>query len=104
MTSKKTDKESLSRDLSTLDSDEGIRIENPYQEKKIFVNKNLFGIYIVLVKHRHLTRKISEDYNFSNHMDHDKKWINIDFIYFNTYSKVMDLINKEFTEFSYELY
>ena len=36
--------------LSDLDSDEGIRLESPKGEKKIYINRNLLGIYNVLVR------------------------------------------------------
>ncbi len=36
--------------LLDLDSDEGIRIENPKSGKKIYINRNLLGIYKVLVR------------------------------------------------------
>lgn len=36
--------------LLDLDSDEGIRIENPKSGKKIYINRNLLGIYNILVR------------------------------------------------------
>ena len=36
--------------LLNLDSDEGIRIEHPNKIKKIFINRNLLGTYIILVR------------------------------------------------------
>ncbi|MDP8906912.1 MAG: hypothetical protein M3M88_05275 [Thermoproteota archaeon] len=36
--------------LLDLDSDEGIRIENPKGEKKIYINRNLLGIYNILIR------------------------------------------------------
>ncbi len=36
--------------LLDLDSDEGIRIENPKNEIKIYINRNLLGIYNILVR------------------------------------------------------
>lgn len=36
--------------LLNLDSDEGIRIEDPNGIKKIFINRNLLGTYIILVR------------------------------------------------------
>jgi hypothetical protein len=36
--------------LLDLDSDEGIRIENPTSGKKIYINRNLLGIYNILVR------------------------------------------------------
>lgn len=33
-----------------LDSDEGIRIENSNNMKKIFINRNLFGTYSILIR------------------------------------------------------
>jgi hypothetical protein len=36
--------------LLNLDSDEGIRIEYPQSEKKIYINRNLLGIYNILIR------------------------------------------------------
>ncbi|MEJ7641283.1 MAG: hypothetical protein WKF36_03705 [Candidatus Nitrosocosmicus sp.] len=36
--------------LLELDSDEGIRIDNPKSEKKIYINRNLLGIYNILIR------------------------------------------------------
>ena len=36
--------------LLDLDSDEGIRIENHKSGKKIYINRNLLGIYNILVR------------------------------------------------------
>ena len=33
-----------------MDLDEGIRLENSKKTKKIFINRNLLGIYIILVR------------------------------------------------------
>ena len=33
-----------------LDSDEGIRIEIPKSERKIYINRNLLGIYNILIR------------------------------------------------------
>lgn len=60
---KKIDSKELYKTLTTLDSDEGIRIENQNRIKKIFINRNLLGTYIVLVRINELKckkEKISE--------------------------------------------
>ena len=44
--------------LLDLDSDEGIRIENPKSGKKIYINRNLLGIYNILIR----TKKDKTDY------------------------------------------
>ena len=36
--------------LLELDSDEGIRIESPKREKKLYINRNLLGIYNILIR------------------------------------------------------
>ncbi len=43
--------------LLELDSDEGIRIDNPRSGKKIYVNRNLLGIYNILIR----TKKEKKD-------------------------------------------
>lgn len=60
---KKIDSKELYKILTTLDSDEGIRIEDQNRIKKIFINRNLLGTYIVLVRINELKckkEKISE--------------------------------------------
>lgn len=47
---KKIDVDKLYDQLLDLDSDEGIRIENPKSEKKIYINRNLLGIYNILIR------------------------------------------------------
>ena len=47
---KKIDMDGLYDQILDLDSDEGIRIENPKGEKKIYVNRNLLGIYNILIR------------------------------------------------------
>jgi hypothetical protein len=43
--------------LLELDSDEGIRIDNPISGKKIYINRNLLGIYNILIR----TKKEKKD-------------------------------------------
>ncbi len=50
ISNKKIDVDKLYDQLLDLDSDEGIRIENPKSEKKIYINRNLLGIYNILVR------------------------------------------------------
>ena len=45
--------------LLDLDSDEGIRIESPKSGKKIYINRNLLGIYNILIR----TKKDKTDNN-----------------------------------------
>ncbi len=47
---KKIDVDKLYHQLLDLDSDEGIRIENPKRGKKIYINRNLLGIYNILIR------------------------------------------------------
>jgi hypothetical protein len=47
---KKVDTSKLYDYLLNLDLDEGIRVENPRKTKKIFINRNLLGIYVILVR------------------------------------------------------
>ncbi len=54
---KKISIEKLCDLLLELDSDEGIRIDNPKSEKKIYINRNLLGIYNILIR----TKKKKKD-------------------------------------------
>lgn len=47
---KKIDVDKLYDQLLDLDSDEGIRIEDPKSGKKIYINRNLLGIYNILIR------------------------------------------------------
>ncbi len=47
---KKINMEKLCDLLLELDSDEGIRIDNPISGKKIYINRNLLGIYNILIR------------------------------------------------------
>jgi hypothetical protein len=47
---KKIDVNKLYDHIIDLDLDEGIRLENAEKTKKIFINRNLLGIYIILIR------------------------------------------------------
>ena len=47
---KKIDANKLYDHIIDLDLDEGIRLENAEKTKKIFINRNLLGIYIILIR------------------------------------------------------
>lgn len=66
---KKIDSKELYKILTTLDSDEGIRIEDQNRIKKIFINRNLLGTYIVLVRINELKCKKIEKISEFNKID-----------------------------------
>ena len=83
--------------LLFLDSDEGIRVESKSTSKKIFINKNLLGNYVILLKyscatnkHNLLNSSINYDYGLSCKCD--------EIVYLNTLYEVLDLIHSEFED------
>ena len=75
--------ERLAKKLQTLDIDEGIRIQgSAIQGKKIFVNKNASGIFVVQVAVNN--QKSSAIYD------------NNDIKYFDSAEQVIELVNSQF--------
>ena len=80
---KKDEVERLAKKLQTLDIDEGIRIQgSAIQGKKIFVNKNASGIFVVQVAVNN--QKSSAIYD------------NNDIKYFDSAEQVIELVNSQF--------
>lgn len=68
--------------LTNLDTDEGIRIENSIGLKKIFVNRNLLGTYIVLIRNTEInggknTEEILEFIKIENVLEFINKNMNV---------------------------
>lgn len=72
---KKIDMDKLYDHLLDLDSDEGIRIENPKGEKRIYINRNLLGIYNIMVR----TKKDKTD-NKDKAKDYNNDILNEDYL------------------------
>jgi hypothetical protein len=80
---KKDKVERLAKKLQALDIDEGIRIQgSAIQGKKIFVNKNASGIFVVQVAVNN--QKSSAIYD------------NNDIKYFDSAEQVIELVNSQF--------
>ncbi len=80
---KKDKVERLAKKLQALDIDEGIRIQgSAIQGKKIFVNKNASGIFVVQVAVNN--QKSSAIYD------------NNDIKYFDSAGQVIELVNSQF--------
>ncbi len=80
---KKDEVERLAKKLQTLDIDEGIRIQgSAIQGKKIFVNKNASGIFVVQVAVKN--QKSSAIYD------------NNDIKYFHSAEQVIELVKSQF--------
>jgi hypothetical protein len=80
---KKDEVELLAKRLQTLDIDEGIRIQgSAIQGKKIFVNKNASGIFVVQVAVNN--QKSSAIYD------------NNDIKYFDSAEQVIELVKSQF--------
>ncbi|MGN6624161.1 MAG: hypothetical protein ACTHKK_08475 [Candidatus Nitrosocosmicus sp.] len=69
-----------------MDSDEGIRIEDPNGIKKIFINRNLLGTYIILVRVKEF--------------DNDREKI----FCFNEIETVLQFIKKNLDEYNIWIY
>ena len=83
--------------LSFLDSDEGLRMESKSTCKKIFVNKNLLGNYVLFFNYNSkkniytfLNSRINSAYRMNCKSD--------EIIYLNTLYEVLDLIYSEFED------
>jgi hypothetical protein len=80
---KKDEVELLAKRLQTLDIDEGIRIQgSAIQGKKIFVNKNASGIFVVQVAVNNQKSSAIYDSN--------------DIKYFDSAEQVIELVNSRF--------
>ena len=87
----------LSQLLSSLDSDEGIRIESQSTCKKIFINKNLLGNYVMLLNYNH-TRNMYTLLNSRGIYGQGRYCKSDEIIYLNTLYEVLDLIYSEFED------
>ena len=79
-----------------LDSDEGIRIENNEDGRKIFINKNLLGIYSILIR----TKKKSDK---KDNEKHDKEYVE-QILNYNEVALVLECIKEEAEKFNIWLY
>ncbi len=79
----------LNRKLVSLDLDEGIRIEHPDQHKKLFINRNACGNYVV--------QSVNKDDDRGNEINEIQ--------YFSSNSDVVDFVRSIFSKnFSISLY
>jgi hypothetical protein len=75
--------ERLTKKLQTLDIDEGLRIEeSSIQGRKIFINKNASGIFVVQVA--------------VNNQNSSAIYDNNDIKYFDSVEQVIELVNSQF--------
>ena len=79
----------LTKKLVSLDLDEGIRIEHPDQHKKLFINRNVCGNYVV--------QSVNEDDDQFNEINNIQ--------YFSSNTDVVDFVKSIFRKnFSIFLY
>jgi hypothetical protein len=90
--------EYLAELLSLLDSDEGLKIESKSTSKKIFINKNLLGNYVLLVTYYYTTNKMDPFLNCNRDYTDHSKCIICGITYLNTISEVLELIHAELEE------
>ena len=78
---KKGEAKRLAKKLQTLDIDEGIRIEeSSFQGKKIFVNKNASGIFVVqLVNNNKCYNNGNDDIKFFDAAEQLIEFLNLHF-------------------------
>lgn len=72
----------LTKKLASLDLDEGIRIEHPDQHKKLFINRNACGDYVV--------ESVNKDNNQGNGINEIQ--------YFSSNSDVVDFVRSIFSK------
>ena len=84
--------------LSLLDSDEGLRIESKSTSKKIYINKNLLGNYVLLVNYCYTIDKMYPFLNGARNYTHGSEYTTCGITYLNTISEVLELIHSEFEE------
>ncbi|TVP39921.1 hypothetical protein [Candidatus Nitrosocosmicus arcticus] len=87
----------LSKWLSHLDSDEGIRIESKSTCNKIFINRNLLGNYVLLMIYDY-TKKMYPLSNSNINYTHGPECMPGGIIHLNIISEVLELIHGEFEE------
>lgn len=88
----------LLESLSLLDSDEGLKIESKSTSKKIFINKNLLGNYVLLVTYCYSTNKMYPFSSCNRNYAEDSEYITPVITYLNTVSEVLELIHMELDE------
>ena len=87
----------ISQLLLLLDSDEGIRIVSKSTCKKIFINKNLLGNYVLLLNYNH-TKKMYTLLNSIRNYTQGRNCEPDEIVYLYTLSEVLELIHCEFEE------
>jgi hypothetical protein len=83
--------------LTFLDSDEGIRIESKSTSKKMFINKNLLGNYVILLNYTY-TKNMNNLLNSRINYAYDMNCKSDEIVYLNTLYEVLDLIHSEFED------
>lgn len=89
--------------LLDLDSDEGIRIENPKSGKKIYINRNLLGIYNILVRTKKDKTDDKDKVKDNNNDISDGDYVEEIHNYDNS-SHVLEFIKQNIDEPSFWLY
>ena len=79
-----------------LDSDEGIRIGNYEDRRKIFINRNLLGTYSILIR----TQKESDK---KDNERHDKEYVE-QILNYNEVALVIECIKEKVDKFNIWLY
>ena len=89
---KKIKPKELYENLLVLDSDEGLRIENSKNGEKIFINRNLFGTYCILVRiEKNIEKSMDEEIIDREYTEQ--------FFNYNEITLVLDFIKKQIKEF-----
>jgi hypothetical protein len=69
----------LIKKLLTLDIDEGVRIESPIQGKKMFVNKNASGIFVVQLVIKNKSCDYDKDVRYFDSAEQVLEFVNLTF-------------------------
>lgn len=89
MDSGQSKEKELAKKLISLDLDEGIRIEQPYQRAKLFINRNACGNFVA--------QFVDEEKNQNREID--------DILYFSSDAEVLEFVKSRFNKnFSISLY
>jgi hypothetical protein len=89
--------------LSFLESDEGIRITYKSNWKKIFINKNLLGNYVLLLSYKPL-KSMHILSNSRIFHEEGRNCSSDEIVYLNNISEVLELIHSEFGDIAVSEY
>ena len=85
-----------------LDSDEGIRIENCEDGRKIFINRNLLGTYNILIRTK--KKPVNQDNGKGKDYENNDKGCFEQIFNYNEVALVLEFIKEKVDKFNIWLY